>query len=744
VNILAHTCFVGETGYANHAKNFFRALSKLHNVKIRNFTVGKHWGGYAPNTDIHGPDILEDDKKLLFLQSLWGPDNKIMDFEMYSYSRDFKPDVHIVLETVEHPYFYQDYVGPKIAYTVWESTLLKPEFFNRLKEYDQVWVPTKWQKDCFVAQGLREDKVFIVNEAVGPEFHPKEGSSDNPFSFLIFGRWDYRKSTKELIQAFVDEFSPEESVRLLLSVDNPYSIDGLKTTKERLEKHGFTDSRIKILDFLPRNEYIDYLQKGVLLSCARSEGWNLPLIEALACGAPSIYSNWGAQLEFAKGLGFPVQITGEVAAKTGEGSSFNRDIPGNYCEPNWMDLRKTMRFVYENRDMAKRKALRDSIEVRTFTWEKAAKQADHALSFLQSTQRSFDINLDNGIKVDLKSGPSGTFSFIDKDNNYLEYKTVLDPNHWAKPFKEYFVDWEVKCDNQTIFSLNLKNKPVSIVNESPALGDCIAWFPFVDLFQKKHGCVVNFFSPHIELFQKNYPNINFFPYQTKDEVPFFVRYSLEFLKENTFRKHKRNPQTIGLQEVASDILGVNEKDLKPNLVLPELKKPFEGKYVCIATQSTTLCKYWNHRGGWDKVIEYLKSLGYKVLCIDRYYEFGINGSMQTIPRGAIDKTGDIPLSNRINDLYFCDFFIGLGSGLSWLAWTLNKKVVLISGFSAPTSEFYTPYRVFNDKVCNSCWNDPSHVFNGEWLWCPRNKDFECSKEITFEMVKTKIDEAIKS
>ena len=49
--------------------------------------------------------------------------------------------------------------------------------------------------------------------------------------------------------------------------------------------------------------------------------------------------------------------------------------------------------------------------------------------------------------------------------------------------------------------------------------------------------------------------------------------------------------------------------------------------------------------------------------------------------------------DRITDIFNCDFFIGLGSGLSWLAWALDRKVILISSFSAPYSEFYTPYRI---------------------------------------------------
>jgi autotransporter strand-loop-strand O-heptosyltransferase len=82
--------------------------------------------------------------------------------------------------------------------------------------------------------------------------------------------------------------------------------------------------------------------------------------------------------------------------------------------------------------------------------------------------------------------------------------------------------------------------------------------------------------------------------------------------------------------------------------------------------------------------------------------------------------------------------------MSWLAWSLDKKVILISGFSKQFAEFQTPYRVQNLEVCNGCWNDINHKFDkGDWNWCPENKNFECSKKITFEMVKEKIDQILK-
>ena len=38
-----------------------------------------------------------------------------------------------------------------------------------------------------------------------------------------------------------------------------------------------------------------------------------------------------------------------------------------------------------------------------------------------------------------------------------------------------------------------------------------------------------------------------------------------------------------------------------------------------------------------------------------------------IPTGVIDKSGDLPLEDRIGDLKNAELFIGTSSGLSWLA-----------------------------------------------------------------------------
>jgi glycosyltransferase involved in cell wall biosynthesis len=239
-----HMPYVGTTGYNNHTRDFFRQLSKHVDLKVRNFTIGKEWNW--PSDEPHnGEAYLNDvDKKLLVEQTLWTNQEKGERAEhlIYkNYPNEFKHNVNLVLEETNHHYFYDKYFGPKIAYNVWESTLQPEHFFNKLKEYDQIWVPSQWQAECTIAQGMPADKVKVVPEGVDVNtFYPEDPKTvldyvDGRFKFVIFGRWDYRKSTKEIIETFLKEFKPEEPVDLIVSIDNPFSGDGHKTTEDRLQ-----------------------------------------------------------------------------------------------------------------------------------------------------------------------------------------------------------------------------------------------------------------------------------------------------------------------------------------------------------------------------------------------------------------------------------------------------------------------------------------------------------------------------
>lgn len=367
----------------------------------------------------------------------------------------------------------------------------------------------------------------------------------------------------------------------------------------------------------------------------------------------------------------------------------------------------------------------------------------------------------NVINISFKNGPfveilgplkeNYDIVFEDRNNFSTVHSATINNGMWTSCSIKYFVPWRIKIKSESYYNqidLNLKNQRVCIVNESGSLGDTIAWMDSIKKFQEKHDCIIDYYTNLSYIFDKNhYKNINFFNYPEFNKNKYLYIYKIGCFKPFGPNHYcSKDWRTLSLSDIANEILGLPYGNKPPELLETE-KKVNAKKTVCIATQSTAQAKYWNNKDGWQSVVNYLNSLGYEVVCIDKERSFGSGQYFNNIPDNCTDKTGDINLVERIKELRNCDFFIGLGSGLSWLAWACKKPVILISGFSNPNSEFHTPYRVHNDKVCNSCWNNTKHEFNaGDWLWCPEHKNderiFECTKSITFDMVKEKIDACI--
>jgi autotransporter strand-loop-strand O-heptosyltransferase len=92
-------------------------------------------------------------------------------------------------------------------------------------------------------------------------------------------------------------------------------------------------------------------------------------------------------------------------------------------------------------------------------------------------------------------------------------------------------------------------------------------------------------------------------------------------------------------------------------------------------------------------------------------------------------------------------FIGIGSGLSWLSWSLNTKTILISGFSEDYSEMESCERISPTlpDVCRGCYNY-QRLDAGDWEWCPEHKDtfrkFECTKSILPSTVINSINQQL--
>ena len=370
----------------------------------------------------------------------------------------------------------------------------------------------------------------------------------------------------------------------------------------------------------------------------------------------------------------------------------------------------------------------------------------------------FDFNL--GARIVLPERPDGgawTVRLSDLDTGNVLFES-RNQGAVVASSKRFYVRFgvEVLDGDETVFAHHYDCRDREVLIQFPVgtLGDTLAWFPYAVRFQEVHGCRLTcaLSSLIIPLLRETHPQIAFVSHEEAVErrlaEQMYATYCLGlFFDDKESNWQPTDFRHVGLHRTAGYILGVDPAEAPPQVVASAPGRPIPEPYVCIAVQSSSGCKMWNNPNGWREVVAHLKARGYRVICIDQKPVHGSGLLYTHIPHGAEDETGDRPLTERARWLAHAELFVGLSSGLAWLAWGTGTPAVVISGFTHPTNEFETPYRVINWHACNSCWNDPAHRFkHDDFMWCPRHQNtprhFECTRLITGAHVNAVIDRAL--
>lgn len=348
---------------------------------------------------------------------------------------------------------------------------------------------------------------------------------------------------------------------------------------------------------------------------------------------------------------------------------------------------------------------------------------------------TYNINFVNSPYFEIRGNSDKFYDVRFYDKEKVIFNTQLKANMWSRVNREYYTDWTIKVfdENELIYTYNMNytGKRVYISFDSKSLGDSVAWIPYVLEFKQKHNCHVIVSTFWNKLFKNVYPEIEFVePGNIVHNLTGMYKIGW-FYNEN---KEPVLPSTIPLQQTITNILGLDFKEIRPRIDFKPMSRPFGEKYITIADESTAGLKLWNNSHGWENLVGYLKSKGYKIINVSKNGQ-KIDGVM---------KLKDTSIENTMNTIYHSDFFIGLSSGLSWLTWAMGKHVVMISNFTEYDHEFTSNCtRITNTLVCHGCWNNPMFKFDkGDWNWCPEHKGtdrhFECHKSITADMVIEKI------
>lgn len=352
INIIGN--ILGCSGYDIHTRQLANALNKYVNVKLIT---------QVPP----GAETLLTDKEIEMIKR-----------------KDY--DINLI---ITNPIFWRMYTNVKRnwVFLVWEGDKIPKSFVREClnKDVEYILVPSKHTKMALEQSSiyyLNTKEAILVNKKIKEVphgvnldlFYPKEKPTDK-FRFLCnkgFRNLEDRGGIQYAIQAYLEEFTNKDNVELIIKINPAYPVGDLNSLIKNLSPNRTDLPSIQfIIQNIPYDKLVNlYNQCNVFVSSTRAESFNLPCLEAMACGLPVITTNFGGQIDYVnKENGWLI---------SGELTDVKHEVVYEGCKwltPNIKELRKAMREAYSKKLLFEKgnKSLNTS---KIMSWDKTTKKIE--------------------------------------------------------------------------------------------------------------------------------------------------------------------------------------------------------------------------------------------------------------------------------------------------------------------------------------------------------------------------------
>ena len=358
----------GLTGYDSHTRSLVNALYPLADVRLST-------------------------------QLIPGWESQCNDAELNMIMKQGKETDTTLIITTPHNWKLYTGLGINMGYCVWEGDSVPVSYIDEMlnPNIHFILVPSEHTKTAIIRtffqgqntqnkSGYPEqlnrdeqnfvDKIKIIPHGVDSTlFYPIAKKEDNKFTFICNKGWRGtlwdRGGVQYVIKAFAEEFKDEEKVELLVKLNPAYmpaEILNQSITQLQLPPH---KCKIHVnLENIPFNKLVNlYNQADVFVCATRCEAFNLPGLEAMSCGLPTIQTNFGGQLDYmTDDNSLFIQSTLEEVKE----DIMYEEI--KWAVPDMEDLKLNLRWAYDNQDKIKEKGLQALEDSKKFTWDNSAKK----------------------------------------------------------------------------------------------------------------------------------------------------------------------------------------------------------------------------------------------------------------------------------------------------------------------------------------------------------------------------------
>jgi len=359
INIIGN--FFGTDGYSVHTRQLASALNKLTEVRL-SIQLPQNW-----------PELVNDDELKMIKRQPKDDEISLIITTPHTwklYTTNQRNWAYCIFEGDKVPTSWiKEFLNPDIEYILVASEHTKQAIHKTLFQYSGHF------RD--LGRNAIWNKIKIIPHGVNPKlFYPVVGTKNNlktTTTFLFnkgFRNMEDRGGAQYLIQAYLEEFTNKDNVELLLKINPAYGVPDLNQIIKQMGAKQDSPKIRFITDNVPYNKMVEIYQMGnVFVSPTRAEAFNIPCIEAMACGLPVITTNFGGQTDYCNKENSWI-ISGKLTKVTWE--MMYEEI--KWLTPDLNELRKAMREAYSKPELVKQKRIKAIKTAKQYSWENGAKK----------------------------------------------------------------------------------------------------------------------------------------------------------------------------------------------------------------------------------------------------------------------------------------------------------------------------------------------------------------------------------